>query len=251
MYKIQCKCCNSEAGFLGNVDFNCGHENKVISIEKPYLTPSDIPYYRCVNCGFIFTNHMDNWSIAEFREKIYHSTDAFIAKEGPRETVSYQIGQRIAGFFQLAKNEIRVLDYGSAGNPGNLGLALVDQGFDLTSYEPYLADDVVSLKYPQYDLIISVEVFEHCHDLVALGSQMNKLLSRDGLIWIETSLHPHPSDVRILNSWYITPSNGHISIFTFPALSLLFRRYGINVVQTLFGVVAFKRLPTFANTLFV
>jgi SAM-dependent methyltransferase len=249
--KIQCKCCDADAIFLGNLDFNCGHADKIITVEKPYISENDVPYYRCVNCGFIFTNHMDNWSLEEFREKIYKTTDAFIAKEEPRSTVSYQIGQRIASFFQQAKNEIRVLDFGSAGNPGNLGLALVDSGFDLTSYEPYLEDDATSLKHPQYDLIISVEVFEHCHDLNDIGNQMKKLLSRDGVIWIQTLLHPHPADVEVLKSWYITPSNGHISIFTLPALTLFFRRFGINVVQTAFGILAFKRLPTYANTLFV
>lgn len=136
MYKIKCKCCNAEASFLGNLDFNCGHDSKIITTEKPYQAPNDVPYYRCSNCGFIFTNHMDNWSKEDFQRKIYNTTDAFKGKEEPRKTVSYQSGQRIASYFQSAKNEIRVLDFGSAGNPGNLGLAFLDQGFDLTSYEP-------------------------------------------------------------------------------------------------------------------
>jgi hypothetical protein len=194
---------------------------------------------------------MDGWSLQQFKETIYKTTDAFIAKEEPRATVSYQMGQNIASFFQEAKNEIRVLDFGSAGNPGNLGLALLDQGFDLTSYEPYLVEGSTALKHSQYDLIISVEVFEHCHDLNDIGHKMQTLLSRDGLIWIQTLLHPHPSDASVLNSWYITPSNGHISIFTLPALALFFRRFGINVAQTAFGLVAFKNIPTFPNTYFI
>jgi 2-polyprenyl-6-hydroxyphenyl methylase/3-demethylubiquinone-9 3-methyltransferase len=254
MYQIQCKCCYSAANFLGNLDFHCGHENKVVTTERPYLHANDVPYYLCANCGFIFTNHMDNWSLADFKEKIYHSTDAFIAKEESRKTVSYRMGQNIAHFFQESKNEIRVLDYGSAGNPGNSGLAFVDQGFDLTSYEPYLSTDASELKHSQYDLIISNEVFEHCHDLVQVGNHMNKLLSRDGIIWIQTLLHPHPANVDVLKSWYITPSNGHISIFTLAAITLLFRGYGINIVQSPFnthGVIGFKNLPRFKNTLFV
>ena len=251
MYKIKCKCCYWDANFLGNLDFNVGHQNKIITIDKPYVNPNDVPYYLCINCGFIFTNHMDDWSSPDFKEKIYHSTGAFIAKEEPRSTVSYAMGKQIASFFQESKDEIRVLDYGSAGNPGNLGLALLDNGFDLTSYEPYLSADATALKHSQYDLIISVEVFEHCHNLADVGSQMKKLLSRDGLIWIQTSLHPHPSNVEVLKSWYITPSNGHISIFTLPAITLWLRQYGINVVQTAYGLLGFKNLPKFKNTIFI
>jgi hypothetical protein len=42
---------------------------------------------------------MDNWTPEEFKEKIYHSTDAFITKETPRSTESYKMGQRIGEFF--------------------------------------------------------------------------------------------------------------------------------------------------------
>jgi hypothetical protein len=76
-------------------------------------------------------------------------------------------------------------------------------------------------------------------------------LSRDGILWIQTLIHPHPAENDILSSWYIAPRNGHISIFTLPALTALFRRYEINVVQTAFGLIGFKHLPTFKNVLFV
>jgi 2-polyprenyl-3-methyl-5-hydroxy-6-metoxy-1,4-benzoquinol methylase len=254
MNQIQCKCCNEAANFLGNLDFACGHENKRITTERPYVHSDDVPYYLCPNCGFIFTNHMDNWSLNEFKEKIYHSTDAFIEKEESRKTVSYKIGGGIGSFFQESKDQIRVLDYGAGGNPGNLGLALIDSGFDVTSYEPFLANDAIYLKHDQYDLIVAVEVFEHIHNLHELGMHMSKLLSNNGLIWIMTLIHPHPTTVDVLKSWYITPSNGHISIFTLPAITFFLRRYGINVVHSALnpkGVIAFKNTPIFKNALFI
>jgi len=254
MLQIICKCCNQAANFLGNVEFNCGHENKRVTTDRPYVHSDDIPYFLCPNCGFIFTNHMDSWTPEEFKEKIYHSTGAFIAKEEPRSTESYKMGQRIGEFFMQSKDQIRVLDYGSGGNPGNLGLAFIDKGFNLTSFEPYLSKDSTQLKYGQYDLIISVEVFEHCHNLEELGAHISSLLSPNGLIWIETSLHQHPSNVNVLKSWYITPSNGHISIFTLPALTLFMRRYGINIVHSAFnpkGVIGFRNMPIFDNALFI
>jgi hypothetical protein len=54
-----------------------------------------------------------------------------------------------------------------------------------------------------------------------------------------------------MKSWYIAPRNGHISIFTLPALSILFRRHGINLVQTLHGLIGFRQKPSFPNSFFV
>ena len=40
-------------------------------------------------------------------------------------------------------------------------------------------------------------------------------LSDTGMLHIQTALHPHPTDHTVLDSWYISPKNGHLSIFTF------------------------------------
>ncbi len=203
---------------------------------------------------------MDSWSVEEFKEKIYNSeyglADGVIPGfeagiEDPRQTISYGNGINVANYFEEAKDQIKVLDFGAGGNPGNTGLALIERGFDVTSFEPYLADQASKIKYHQYDVIIMIEVIEHCHNLAEVGDLMSKLLSRDGVLWIQTALHAHPAEADILSSWYIAPRNGHISIFTLPALTMLFRRYGINIVQTAFGLLGFKHLPTFKNSLFV
>jgi hypothetical protein len=64
-------------------------------------------------------------------------------------------------------------------------------------------------------------------------------------------LHPFPTPPNVLDSWYIAPRNGHISIFTLPAIATLFRRVGINVVMTGMGLFGFKRPPRFKNQVFV
>jgi hypothetical protein len=76
-------------------------------------------------------------------------------------------------------------------------------------------------------------------------------LSDHGLLYFATLLHAFPTPPDVLKSWYIAPRNGHISIFTLVALTLLFRRVGINVVQTAFGLVGFKKQPNFPNGIFV
>ena len=96
-----------------------------------------------------------------------------------------------------------------------------------------------------------IEVIEHCHNLDAVLLYLSKHLARDGIIHIQTLLHSFPTPEDILSSWYIAPRNGHISIFTFQALAVMFRRYGINIVQTIFGVVGFRQKPTFVNKYFI
>ena len=256
---IKCKCCNSDSPFIGNLDFNKSCHDR-FGTRMFDISPIEVMYYKCSLCGFIFTDHMDKWSAEDFKAHIYNS-DYSLADGGlpgfeagledPRKTVSYSNGANIANYFYDSKDQIKVLDFGAGGNPGNTGLALIDQGFDVTSFEPYLADQALDIKYHQYDLIIAIEVIEHCHNLSEVGDLMSKLLSRDGILWIQTALHPHPTGNDILSSWYVAPRNGHISIFTLPALTVFFRLYGINIVQTAFGLVGFKHLPTFKNTLFV
>ena len=256
---IQCKCCNADAPFVGTIDLNksCHDRFGKRMFENSSI---DVFYYKCSKCGFIFTNHMDNWTPEDFKEKIYNFeyglADGVIpgfeaGADDPRKTISYNNGTNIANYFLDSKDQIKVLDFGAGGNPGNTGLALIDKGFDVTSFEPYLADQSSDIKYHQYDLIIAIEVLEHCHDLLEVGYSLSKLLSRDGILWIQTALHPHPAGDDILSSWYIAPRNGHISIFTLPAITILFRRFEINIIQTAFGVFGFKKLPTFKNKLFV
>jgi hypothetical protein len=145
---------------------------------------------------------------------------------------------------------MRVLDFGAGGNPGPTGLALQDRNFRVYSHDPYRAD-AAPLPAGTFELIVAIEVFEHCHDLQALAHFMQERLADEGLIWIQTMLHPHPTPPNVFDSWYIAPRNGHISIFSLPALSVLFEAVGINIVMTARGLFGFKRPPRFKNRIFV
>jgi SAM-dependent methyltransferase len=250
-----CKVCESPTHLLGSLDANrcC-----IDRLGKRFLPVSSeaVPYYGCSRCSFIFTTYMDRWSAEDFKTKIYNAEYERLNPAIPgrdhvplKETPSYLAGVRIASLFQGSQKRIRVLDYGSGGNPGPTGLGLIDSGFSVQSYEPYRSDG--QPPSGKFDLIICIEVMEHCHDLGQVSASMAQYLSSDGIILIQTLLHPHPIPNNILSSWYIAPRDGHVSIFTLPALTLLFRRVGINVVHTIDGNFAFRRLPTFPNQIFL
>jgi len=253
---VECKCCRDKARYKGAIDLNRTCHDRFG--ERVFdFSDTLINYYVCGNCGFIFTPDMDEWNICKFKEMIYN--EEYSKADGAlpgyenkdrRESVSYKNGIRLAAILDGSQEEIRVLDYGAGGNPGDTGLAFQDRGFDLVSFDPYVPS-ACEPPSGRFDFIYMIEVIEHCHNLDEVLLWVSKHLARDGIIHIETLLHGFPTPVDILSSWYIAPRNGHISIFTFQALAIIFRRYGINVVQTVFGIVGFKEKPKFPCKYFV
>jgi hypothetical protein len=256
---LQCKCCSARSEYIGSVDFNKTCADRLGTRVFP-ASVELVPYWKCANCGFIFTNHTDHWSDQDFQRLIYNddysrADPAVLGLENVpiNQTPSYYKGKVISSLFEGSQKQIKVLDFGAGGNPGPTGLALIEAGFDVCSYEPYRASQTQAGQLPEgrYHLIIAVEVFEHCNDPGKLAVFMDNHLCKDGLIWIQTLLHPHPAPANILDSPYIAPRNGHVSIFTFRALALLFSSVRINIVQTVTGVFGFKTLPQFPNRIFL
>lgn len=254
-YFRPCKLCGRNARYAGSIDQNkCCLDRFGARLLPPAETRW--PYYICENCGFIFTDFCDGWSVVDFKERIYNSDydrvnpPALGRMTVPvRETASYQTGLRIAELLAGSQSAIRLLDFGAGGNPGPTGQALLDCGFALDSYDPYRADSVAPAG--QYEVILALEVLEHCHDPRAVAAQIARHLAPGGLLWVQTMLHPHPAGDDILQSWYIAPRDGHLSIHTLPSLTVMFNAVGLNLVQTVLGVFAFRRLPGFPNKIFV
>lgn len=253
---VQCKCCFGLAEHRGTLDFNKTCHDRIAGRVFPY-SEILINYYVCKTCGFIFTPDMNDWSHQEFRQNIYNSeyckADGALPgyeSAGRRETISYRNGLRLASILDGAQDDINVLDYGAGGNPGDTGLALIEKGFRLQSYDPYFGN-ADELPDGQFDFIYLIEVIEHCADVNSLAQTIAGLLSCRGIVHIQTMLHPNRGPKNILDSWYIAPRNGHISIFTFEALSILFRKYGINITNHLYGIFGFKSNFNFPNKIFV
>ncbi len=65
-----CKCCKNTAYLFGICDFN----KSCVEARGKYLPHCgiDIYYYKCSNCGFIFTDYFDRYTIEEFKKHIYN-----------------------------------------------------------------------------------------------------------------------------------------------------------------------------------
>jgi 2-polyprenyl-6-hydroxyphenyl methylase/3-demethylubiquinone-9 3-methyltransferase len=251
-----CKCCNAPSGSIGSLDFTKSCEDRRTPGGHVFPPSGEaVPYYACPNCGFVFTDYFDLWTAADFKARIYNDQYDLVDHDpslvnGVEASISYAAGKHLATLLDGNQSRIRLLDFGAGGNPGRMGKGLLDSGFDVTSYEPYFSETATPLTGP-YDVIYSIEVFEHCHDLIGTARLVSSNLAEHGLLYFSTLLHPFPTPDNILTSWYIAPRNGHISIFTLKALTILFRRVGINVFQSAFGLIGFKKQPNFPTQIFV
>lgn len=255
---LKCKCCSGNALVIGLVDFNKSCHDRH---GDPAFSTSDIsvPYHKCESCGFIFSVYCDPWNTHNFAEHIYNSeyekADGVIPgfEEGvndPKKSISYQNGLNLINVLGITPDQgLKILDFGSGGDPGPTGLAFLDRGFKLQSYEPYLNDVSQNIGDQSFDIIFAIEVIEHIVDLDEALDFFDKHLSSNGLLHIQTGLHPHPSGKEIMNSWYIAPRNGHFSVFTQRALEQLFKKVGINIISTSNGIFGFKDKPNFVNNL--
>ena len=252
----KCKCCFGAAKFLGSVDFNKTCEDR--KGERIFeLSEILVHYYYCNQCGFIFTDYFDNWTISDFKEKLYNKdydlADPKDNSKGERGNPGFNYGTYFGilisklienGRVKKKKSDIKILDYGSGGKLSSFGLGLLESGYYVDSFDPYYLNSSQKLNKNFYDFIFMIEVIEHCHNLEQTLKSLNNFLTNDGFLWIQTSLHEinqngickvgihfftAPKENIIDFSWYIAPRNGHASIFSFRSIQILFNRFNINV----------------------
>ena len=218
-----CPVCQSGATPYDVVDFNksCVEERGV------FLTHSGIPiyYFLCPTCGFLFAPEFGVWTPQDYARFIYnadyHRVDPDF--DGTRAQVNAE------GLLKLFPDSagIRHLDYG--GGDGQLSRILRNAGWDSESYDPYAGNGSVLPEDARFNLITSFEVFEHVADPHPLLATLSKHLANPGLLIFSTMLSDgHLQRPRRIDWWYISPRNGHISIYSERTLRHLAERYGFH-----------------------
>jgi SAM-dependent methyltransferase len=215
-FRDACKICGGNAAWLDRVDFNkyCSVEN----FSDYGIAGIDINYFRCLDCGYIFTRDFDDWSVEEFAKYVYNDDYIEVDWEYVRiwpEQYAHDFAARFAGC-----EEVRMLDYGSGA--GVFVERMREAGFrDIAAYDPFS-----SPQRPDgvFDIITCFEVIEHSADPVATLGDMKSLLRQDGCIIFSQTVQP-PDILSIRgNWWYLAPRNGHVSTFSEEALAALARR---------------------------
>jgi 2-polyprenyl-6-hydroxyphenyl methylase/3-demethylubiquinone-9 3-methyltransferase len=244
-----CKICAAASPLFDVVDFhkNC-HEPLGTSLR---LSGRPVYYYRCPDCGFLFTRSFDAWRPEEFSQSIYNgdyqTIDPDYAEVRPRHnanTLQSLFGERLKA--------LRLLDFG--GGNGGLAKLLRESGCAADSFDPFGSDGAVTLPAAtdRYDVVTAFEVFEHVADPVACLTEIDRLLKPDGLLLISTRINDGKEGKASIGPrltwWYASPRNGHIALHSRRSLRLLLWKFGFHCASLgddcHFG---FRQVPAFAS----
>jgi 2-polyprenyl-3-methyl-5-hydroxy-6-metoxy-1,4-benzoquinol methylase len=217
---IRCKVCGGVSVKFDIVDFF-----KVCSGDYYQFGFSGIPviYYQCEDCSFIFTDFCDDWIPEDFAKFIYNTDYPLIDGEyaAIRPT---KMADEMTGF--LANNRsARILDYGSG--TGVLAERLAANGFaEVENYDPFASPKRPSGKF---DIVTCFETIEHSPSPNDTIADLLSFMKRGGCIIFSTGIQPANINELRANWWYIGPRNGHVSIYSLAALSLLGAGVGLEL----------------------
>ncbi len=233
---LPCKVCGGHASIFDLVDLN-----KFCSVENFYgygLSGVTVHYYKCSQCGLIFTEFFDQWNTEDFSRFIYNDdyakVDGDYASARP-ERDAVVVAQRLAGLTHL-----RLLDYGSGSRV--LSRSLRSRGFEgATNYDP-----VSSPARPcgAFDVVTCFEVLEHTTRPLATLADIASFLAPGGCVLFTTGIQPPDIAALRANWWYIAPRNGHVTIYTLNALALGGRAAGLTLYAGPGGTAFADSTPT-------
>jgi SAM-dependent methyltransferase len=239
-----CLVCEGECLPLGTVDFN----KACLAAVGETCAPAGIPvhYVQCERCGFSYAPALAAWPLERFEKEIYN--DDYV-KFDPDYIEARPAGNAadLHRLFGNSAGNIRHLDYG--GGSGLLSSILKKQGWDSSSYDPFVNRDVEVGQLGQFDLVSAFEVFEHVPDVGQLMAHLRTLLAPGGLVMFSTlSSDGHIQRGQPLDWWYASPRNGHISLFSTASLAWLARQNGWQLGSYSAGThVFFTQLPAWAS----
>ena len=247
MKEYSCPICFGESiDLLGSVDMT--------SKKLDFLSLSGvlIDYYKCNTCDFIFALDMYKWSLEDYLEKIYN--EDYIKVDPDYIELRPKINAKSIEHYFKSKEDILHLDWG--GGNGVLSQSLRKNNYKSYSYDPFVDKNIKFqdlLDNKNFNLVTAFEVFEHVPDIHQLMRDIRYLLASDGIVYFSTLLSDVYKPENILDWWYVSPINGHVSIFSKKSLDYLAKYYGFTLssIPTLnFHFFVQKNIPSYAKHLF-
>lgn len=221
---IDCQICGCPSHLYGVVDF--GKSADVFNGNPIIYTGIPVYYRRCKSCGFVFSDTMLDWSADDFKREIYNDNyELYDPDYKLKRPSSYsELICRLVGDIVCRE---KCLDFG--GGAGLFAKLMRDKGLDYCSFDPFYGDDFDLSQ--RFDFITAIEVLEHSNNPKETARSICSLLSSGGFAIITTLLQPANFDVMGLNWWYVSPRNGHISIYSQKSLQTLFGLYSFKVTS--------------------
>ncbi len=221
---MNCKICKATAHFFGSIDLakNC-NEQAGFFLPK---TGIDVSYFQCGNCEFIFTNYFDQFSAEDWRRVIYNND---YIKVDPlytiiRPTNNARLFVSLMQTAYIGKPNPKIIDYG-AGN--GTFCKLLGNDYDVTNFDPH-NPSFSSFPEGKFDILFSSEVLEHASSPLQVIHDWKRLLTSNGMVLFSTMLQPDNITTEKTSWWYISPRNGHISIYSQSSIHVLFSQLNME-----------------------
>lgn len=199
---MKCKICSSDTSLILDTQFN--HE-----------------YYKCLECDFIFQNHIHHVSYEEERE-VYDKHNNSIEDE--RYVKRFEDFLDKAAMTYVDKGDS--LDYGSGPEPV-LGTILKRRGFNSYIYDRHYAKDE-GFSQRKYDLITSTEVFEHFHNPLEDIKVIVDLLKPKGVLAVMTMFPP--ADIEVFKAWWYRRDPTHISFYDLKTFKKIAEIFNLDIL---------------------
>ncbi len=172
-------------------------------------------HYHCKRCQFIFKS-------PDLYQDYKEQKERYDLHQNEENSEGYQAYFRrfMDYVLPLTGSPESALDFG-CGATSLLAGMLTKEGVECDFYDPIYYPDK-SYETKQYDLIVSVEVFEHLHDPKDVFEHLLYRLNKGGYLAIQTQFHY--DDIKRFLSWYYRLDPTHIVFFnaeTFRTLAMM------------------------------
>jgi len=219
---LACKVCAADTQIFTVFDFNRSWHSAADEHPLPLLG-WPVYYHQCQNCGFIFTVDFDRWTKQDFFQYIYNEKYPELDPEfdGTRSARNSRM------FEPLTEGEVSILDYGAGQD--QLSPLLRQKGYSAVGWDPMWDHAGGFDPQDRFDLVTAFEVFEHNPQPRAMVQDIAGFLkpSTGKVVFTTLVLDGVPTDER-RKHWYLSPRNGHVSIYSSRSLSILFDSVGMQ-----------------------
>lgn len=223
-----CKICGGDAHPYDMLDFK---KTCQLPSYPAGLAFTPVVYRKCADCAFIFTDFFDTFSQNDWATHVYNdhylSIDPDYVEVRPRMMAGV-----LQTFLRSRKRTLIGLDYG--GGSGKLTALMRQRGFQYDCIDPFGSNDYQQQNIGKYNFVSVIEVFEHTTDPCETLKRILDMMDTTGpiMVMIGTEAHDRAvSDDNLLSWWYAAPRNGHISLFSQRALTLLGQKFGLDHVS--------------------
>jgi len=197
---------------------NCHICNK--KTEPFFHEKTNITYYHCKSCEFISKS-------SEYYQDLEGQKLRYNLHQNNEDSTGYRAYfQRFLDFtLNLIPNVGRALDFG-CGRTSLLAKMFEENGIPCDYYDPIYHPNIFS---KNYDLVVSIEVFEHLHNPKKTFERLISMLPKGGYLAIQTEFHLN--NLEAFKTWYYHQDPTHIVFFTKKSFQVLASMHASVVVM--------------------